>query len=369
MQRFRQTLTCAVWFVFWLAAADIAVGQGLRWLAQRSPDSGLVRYFDYGRSIEGKLDRMVAEPRDSTDALILEAGWLDPVEWRRLPTKPQPGTDLLISVYGQSFANNAGREAVKRDGHITMRQIGAPAAPPDHSYAATQLDPGFGDADVIVFGILASSVARIGAMSGASVGFEHPAPFTYPHYSLDGGMLQALMPAFTTEQGFRTALEARSTVWQTFKRELAAHDRGYDPLVFDRTPLDASQLVLLMRRGWVAQRQDYNHGVYDGAHGFNPDSQPIIIGKAMLESLGKYARAQGKRLIVLLEQDRGYGDSLERAFGPTLRQAGIDYISTDKLFSSQDPNNFIADGHYTDHANGLLADALRTMIRAPRPAR
>ena len=79
--------------------------------------------------------------------------------------------------------------------------------------------------------------------------------------------------------------------------------------------------------------------------------------------LGQRTRSRRQRLIVLLEQDQGYGDSLQRVLGPTLQAAHIDYVSTHDIFSANDPRNFQADGHYTSEANALFAGRLQAMVR------
>jgi hypothetical protein len=364
----RAGLQVVGWTLAWLLLLDIATHFAVEIMARGHPDSGLVRYFQYGQSVETKLDVLTRLPRQAPDALILSAGWLDPAAWSTLPDRPVPGTDTLVAVYGQSFAFNASRAAARLDGHMSLRLIGGPAAPPDHSYAAYLADPGNAHADVVVFGILASSVPHMGSISGADWTFEHPAPFTFPHYRLQGGRLVAEAPVFETEQQFREAFAARGASWQAFKAQLARNDRGFDPLTFDRTWLDRSQIALLLRRAWAAHGQDYAAGVFDAAHGFAPGSEPIQVLRAMLVDLGQRAKARGQRLIVLLEQDQGYGDSLYRALGPTLDAAHIESISTHTLFSSGDPRNFQPDGHYTLQANDLFARRLRATIRAAPPA-
>lgn len=357
------------WTLAWLVVLDLATSFAVARLAARRPDSSLVRYFEYGLSIETKLDRMTRLPRDAPDAQILPAGWLDPDQWRTLPTRPQAGADKLVALYGQSFAFNATNAAVRLDGHLTLRGIGGPAAPADHSYAAYLADAGNAGADTVVFGILASSVSHIGSMSGMDWTFEHPAPFTFPRYRLDGGRLQAEPPVFRTEQQFRDAFALRSTAWQAFRKQLARNDRGFSPVVFDRSWLDRSQIALLMRRGWVAHSQNYEDGVYDPVHGFAAGSEQVQVLKAILIDLAARTRARGQRLIVLLEQDQGYGDALFRALGPTLDDAHVESISTHTLFSANDPRNFQPDGHYTIEANDLLAKKLQATIRSVPKAR
>jgi hypothetical protein len=360
----RACLTAIAWTIGWLLALDVGTHLAIRAVARTHPDSSVVRYFEYGLSIETKLDTMTRLPRGSPDALILAAGWLDPDQWTALPDRPAPGTDKLVALYGQSFAFNATRLAAQMDGHVTLRGIGGPAAPPDHSYAAYLADVGNARADTVVFGILASAVPHMGSMSGTDWTFEHPAPFTFPRYSLHEGILRAEQPVFHTEDQFRKAFAGESGEWGLFKEQLARNDRGFDPLVFDRTWLDRSQIALLLRRGWAAHGQDYRNGVYEPAKGFLPDSEQMQVLRALLVDLGKRTRARGQRLIVLLEQDQGFGDSLYRALGPTLRDARIEYISTHDIFSADDPRNFVADGHYTAQANDLFARRLAQMLRS-----
>jgi hypothetical protein len=365
---FRAACKVVAWTLAWLLLLDVATHVAVESIARHHPDSGLVRYFQYGQSIETKLDVLTRLPPRAPDALILSAGWLDPAAWAGLPDRPLPGDDRLVAVYGQSFAFNASRAAARLDGHMSLRLIGGPAAPPDHSYAAYLDDAGNARADVVVFGILASAVPHMGSMSGADWTFEHPAPFTFPHYRLQGGHLVAETPVFQTEQRFREAFAGGTAPWQAFKAQLARNDRGFDPLTFDRTWLDRSQIALLLRRAWAAHGQDYGAGVFDPGHGFADGSEPIQVLRAMLGDLGQRAKARGQRLIVLLEQDQGYGDSLYRALGPTLEAARIESISTHALFSSNDPRNFQPDGHYTAQANDLLAQRLRTTIRGAPPS-
>ncbi len=357
------------WTLAWLVVLDVCTSLAVARLAARNPDSGLVRYFQYGLSIEAKLDQMTRLPRDAPDARIIPAGWLDPDQWRDLPTRPRPGTDKLVALYGQSFAFNATNEAVRLDGHLTLRGIGGPAAPPDHSYAAYLADTGNSGADTVVFGILASSVPHMGSMSGMDWTFEHPAPYTFPRYRLVGGHLEGEAPALRNEQQFRDAFAQRSASWRAFKTQLAHNDRGFSSVVFDRTWFDKSQIALLMRRGWVAHSQNYEDGVYDPVHGFSGSSEQIEVLKAILIDLAARTRARGQRLIVLLEQDQGYGDALFRALGATLDGAHVQFISTHTLFSANDPRNFQPDGHYTIEANELFAQQLQATIRGVPTAR
>lgn len=361
----RSSVIVLLCMLLWLAAIDAVVN---RLYGGRPPPgtepSALNRYFEYGRSVEGKLARMVADPKGL--GLILDAGWIDADVYRSLPDRPAPGSDLLVAVYGQSFALNAARAAADADGRMTLRAVGGPAAPPNHSYAAYQVDAPLRKADVTVVGILSSSVAHMGSMSGLVWMFESPAPFTFPRYTLQGGSLQALQPTIRSQPEFDRAFAERGDAWARFKAQLAANDRGYDRFTFEASVLDDSAIVRLIRRGWVAHRQGYEQDVYEPGVGFRDDAEDLQALRRMLVDWQGRARERGEHFIVLLLHTRGHADHLHKALGPALRAAGIDTISTHTLFSANDPSNFVPDGHYVPAANAKLAAALREHIRAAR---
>jgi hypothetical protein len=203
----------------------------------------------------------------------------------------------------------------------------------------------------------------MGSMSGLFSMFENPAPFAYPRYRLDAGRLVAEQPVLASEAAFRSALGSRSEEWHRFKEQLRRSDRGYSRLTFDDSFADASSTVRLLRRGWVAHRQTYDEGIYLPGKGFAPEAEEVKVLKAMLAELAQRTRARGERLIVLLLHTKGHGDHLNAVLEDTLKQARIEYISTHKHFSANDPGNFVRDGHYTESANGKLSKALLELIR------
>ena len=155
----------AFWVVAWLVVIDIAVNLAFGPSQTRSRFPDLQRYFEYGRSVEGKLARKIAgDPKTSGN--ILSAGWIEPELLAKLPDRAQDGDDLLVAAYGQSFTLNAMIEAASVDSRITVRPFGGPGAPPSHTYAAYKADAPFRKAPVVVFGILSSSVGQMGSMSG-----------------------------------------------------------------------------------------------------------------------------------------------------------------------------------------------------------
>lgn len=365
--RLRPLAIAGLWVMAWLILFDLAVGLGVRRseaMANGRP-SALASYFEYGRSIEGKLDKLTAMEPDAQAQRILQAGWLNPPQGNRLPSLPREGSDLLVAVYGQSFAFHASNEAARIDGRWTLRLLGGPGAPPSHSFAALKTDAPLRKADVVVFGILASSVSKMESISGLSGSFEHPAPYTFPRYWLEDGSLREELPLISSEREFRSAFSAQSPVWLQFKNQLATNDQGFDPLIFDRSTLDGSVIARLLRRSWVAHTQDYERGVYARDKGFETRSRELQVLKAMLKQLARDTRARNERLVILLLHDRHYGDSLHAALTGTLEESGITYLSTHTLFSSDDSRNFVPDGHYSAAANRLIAQELVRLVRAP----
>ncbi len=349
---YRRVLQVALWSVLWLALMDVALNQ------VRMPS--VARYFNFGRSIEGKLVEAIGAQADQPNAVV-QAGWIDPAQWQRtLPAEPQPGADMLVAVYGQSFAFNAVEAMAALDGHMTPRLIGGPAAPVSHSYAAYRADAPLRHADVVVVGILASSLAKAGSISGLSWTFESPAPFTFPKFTLQGGTLSETPPLLHTEQAFREAFAARGDTWRAFKDQLRAQDQGFDRFAFEDSVLDRSALVRLVRRGWVASEQHYR--LDDAGPGSDPGGQ-LAVTRALLQRIRQQAADKGERLVVALFQDRGAEVSLLQELGPTLEALGVSYVSSERLFSSRDPANFIADGHFSEQANGLIAQALLDVVR------
>lgn len=363
---FGSSMAVALWTVAWLLVIDVAVNAVFGSEAALGELSGLKRYFEYGRSVEGKLARMVvADPKKGGQ--ILSAGWISEEIYRPLPSKPADGHDLLVAVYGQSFALNAAEEAARLDGKITIRSVGGPGAPPSHSYAAYKLDAPLRKADVVVLGLLSSTVPNMGSMSGLVWLFENPAPFTFPRYRLAGDQITEELPVLRSEAQFRDAFSRQPEVWRAFRQQLRTSDRGYDRLVFDASPADSSAIVRLLRRGWVAHQHAYEEGVYDPMQGFDPEAEDIRVLRAMVLDIARRTRERGERLVVLLSHSRGQSDHLYVALKDTLEQAGIPWVSSHTAFSTNDPSNFVADGHYTESANRLFAKALLEKLRGDRP--
>ncbi|MEM9534353.1 MAG: hypothetical protein AAGA40_01655 [Cyanobacteria bacterium P01_E01_bin.45] len=355
-----------LWIVVWLILVD--VGLTVLFPFPRMFDerpTWAQRYFDRGRSVEGKLNRMVGDDLENS-APIISSGWIDPNDWRDLPQAPQGDDDLLVSFYGMSFTNRASDALVELDGNITTRNIAAPSAPPNHTFAAYMADEEGRNADYAVFGILASSIRRMRSMSGMNWTYSYPTPYTYPYYTLDDeGALVANEPAISTAPEFLTAFNRQDETWTTFEDQLERYDYPFKPLLFHTNAIDRSVFLRFMRSEWIGRTTTSSEaGLYEFGQGFNPDAEQVRVLQAMLADFSQTARDAGQVPVVMLFSNRGYGSDLYDVLASELARLDVLVLDTNTIAPANDPASFARDGHFTDEANINVVRALREMIRA-----
>jgi hypothetical protein len=340
---------------------DVAVGFAFRLPADpRTKGSALQNYFDYGRSIEGKLRRLVGET-PGEEAPIVAAGWL--ARECDVGTAPVPGK-IGFDIYGMSFTNLIADQMERLDNELASRRFGGPAAPPNHSYACF-LRRFAGNrtlAPVQILGVLASSVRRMETVTGLTTSFEGPMPFTYPRYSLThDGHLEGRMPSIRSEDDLRSAL-ADPQKWRLFEEDLAAADYFYSTAIFKEDALDRSVMARMIRRAWGQHVMNERTDALRTKDGFSgaPDIMPVL--RAMLVDFAGKARERGARPIVILIEDRGYGGTISTPLVPTLEANKIEFISTSTLVAPNDSGNFVADGHFTSAAFEKIARAVTDLL-------
>jgi hypothetical protein len=350
-----------LWTIGALILLDAAVGFAFRppLDPQRAPSS-LQRYFDYGRSIEGKLRREIGSTPEQ-DAAIVKAGWLDECD---IATSTSPGK-LSFDIYGMSFSEQIADQMVRLDPGLASQNFGGPAAPPNHSYACfvRRFEAKLNRAPIQILGILASSVPRMETISGLTTSFEAPEPFTYPRYSLArDGRIVGYSPSINTPDELRAVL-ANPAKWRTFLDEIAAHDAFYAPRIFQADILDHSVLGRMIRRAWGQRALRVRTTALRAADGFSgaPDIAPVL--RAMLIDFASRARVAGERPIVILIEDRGYGGVLSTVGAPALRANHIDFVATSTIVPTEDSGNFLPDSHFTPAANEKIARAVLDLLR------
>ena len=327
---------------------------------QNTSPGTLQLYFDYGKSIEGKVRRQLGTSNENS-APIAQAGWLDPKNWQKQPKLPQSKQDILVAIYGMSFANDIGQAMQQIDSRITIRSIDGPSAPPNHSFAAYSLDRKNIRADVVILAILASSVQGLDSMTGMTWGAEVVAPFTFPKYYLEEGNLKAIWPSIDSLETLRLAKQ-NETRWQAFVTQLQNHDRFYNTFSFEQNFLDNSAVARMIRRAWTQNDKSQKLNQIHSSKGFNETWSGIAVLNEMVKEFTQTAKADGKFPIVLVINNRGYDNHLFKAIESTLSKDSIPYISTHEIVPASDMTNFVSDGHFTPEANQKIAQQVIKLI-------
>jgi Na+-transporting methylmalonyl-CoA/oxaloacetate decarboxylase gamma subunit len=349
-------------FVSTLIALDVAINLLFPYPADplNTSPGAMNLYFDYGRSIEGKVSRQMGKT-DETTAPIARVGWLDAHLGDGEPIQPAPGKPLLVAIYGMSFASNVGQALLKLDPSITLRVIAGPAAPPNFSFAAYEADRDRHQAKVVILGILASSVKGMGAMTGMTWGAEVPAPYTFPKYAIEADQLKAIQPAINSLTELRTALN-QPQQRDAFVDQLREQDQFFDSFVFEKNLLDASAIARMIRRAWAKSHQDNITSQIHTPTGFNPNWNQTPVLKRMVEEFATTAKQDGRVPIVLLFNDQGYDDHLYRLLKPTLEKNQIAFVSSHDVAPANDRSNFVGDGHFTPAVDQRLAEKVLAVV-------
>jgi hypothetical protein len=326
-----------------LAMLDAAVNLLLPMPADpRQQPSTLQRYFDYGRSIEGKLHYLVRDT-DAASAPIVRSGWFN--EPHREPALPAAAGGRLFAVYGQSMSHRVGHQIAALDESVTIRLRGGPGAPLGHSYEFFRRDRGQHRADVVVLGVVASGLRALTSMTTMGWAFEVPAPYTYPRWVVEAGELKAIQPVIQSTADLRRAL-ADPASWQRFVAQLRAHDLSYRPSLFDAGLSDLSATLRAAKRGWGQRHQDILADRYHTPQGFVDNDGILTVARAIVRQFAAEVRADGAIPVVILFHDRGYGDDLYRALASTLIEHKVPFVSTHAIAPANEPSSFVPDGHF-----------------------
>lgn len=359
--RLRATLSTCGWTAAFLLLFDAAAG----WFfavpsdpRQQAP--ALANYFDYGRSVAGKLERLVGAD-DARSAPIVRAGWIDRECTR--PPRPAPPGKIGVTVYGMSFTQHVARAMHALDPRIHPDNRAGPGAPLSHSVACADAvrvagrDPN----RIRIVGVLGSSLDRLLTLGGLTTSFEAPMPFTFPRYRLaEGGNLTVEQPLVRGPDGFRDRKQR-----EAYFRQLAADDLFYERWLMEADPADHSVVGRMLRRAWAqreAQRRLTRHVLPDGRH-LSPEVAEIAA--RLLLRFAQSARSEGAVPIVLLLADQtGAPDMLDRDLAPLLVKHRIAFVSSRAIAPNNDPGNFTADGHFTPEVDERLARRVLQLVAA-----
>lgn len=337
-----------------LVVLDVAVALVLT----RAP-AGLSAFFEYGRSVPGKIAQWQDRPGQSGN--LLKVAWR-PELLAESTTKfaaEDPAAGPVFRNYGMSFtqqllaAAQKARPELKVDGHA------GPAASPNFVYSIFLDDranrrPG----DVVVFGILSSSVPGLASFSNRVWSFEQPAPFTYPIFRPDAaGGLSRTDPEVVAFTDMTDPAKAA-----IFDAQMRTEDALWTPEAFALPALDVSPFARLLRRasaiGAIAARE--------ATITTHPEDGPMPwaeVLRRMVRDVARISREDGQiPLIVLIQAHDPESVSLRQALVPMFEAEDIPYLATDEVADPQNSAAFVPDGHLTPAKNDELA---RRMLALP----
>lgn len=350
-----------------LIALDIAVAVVLASVAPQS----LVRFFDYGRSVPGKLAQWQNDP--GMPGNLQDLAWRDPLLERSAaafaaetssaesPNAGDPGTEAagigpVVRGYGMSFSNQILTAAAQAMPAFRLDLHAGPAAPANFSFA-TFLDdrPNRREGDVVVLGIVASNLTALGSFSNRTWSFEQPAPYTYPVFRPDpeGPGLLREDPLVTSHAAERALAPEAAAAWRAQLRRDALHTHA----AFALPVLDHSPFARLVRRALAIGAI----GAGESRIRANPETGELpyaVILRRIVTEFAEVARADGQIPVVLLAQTRNPQDPrLLALLGGTLAEQGIAYVATEDHHDPRDLSGFISDGHYRPELNDVFARA------------
>lgn len=329
---------------------DIAVAVTLNWAEENGKLGSLVRYFEYGRSVPGKLAQWEENP--GTPGNLFDVAWRSEAVERSQQAfqEEDVAQGPVLRSYGMSFVNNIIRQAVEIDPDITWDAHAGPGAPPNFTFSLFQDDRNARRlGDIAVFGILSSSVGGMAAMSNSTWVFEQPAPFTYPIFWPEEAGLRRVDPVINSSAEHRGLTDDTRQLWEG---QLRQEDYFFGPYTFGLIWLDHSPFAKLVRRALATSKIEQTEAsILAGDYPY-----PQVL-QLMVEEFARIARADGQIPIVMLIQSHKHIDpNILEVVKPILERDDIPYLATVEHFNPRDASGFLGDGHYVTSIDRLFAD-------------
>jgi len=358
---FWRTSRVAVWAFIGLVIIDVAINVFLAYPSDPkiiSPPWARL-YFEYGRSIEGQLRRMT-RPDPSQTAPITLAGWYDPLEIHQHPSTAQ---GPIVTIYGMSHAMRLGFAMRRISDRFTVRLVGAPGAPANWSYGAYLRDRGGGKSRAVVLSFMSATLAMTNTLSAMTWSYDLPMPYTSDRFYLDGQDLDVVHPPYESFQQYvKTFYDP--VKWSAALKIFAKYDTMYSPVMMDANIFDHSSLLRLVRRAYGYRlTRNARRAVLDES-GFHPNSEQVLVARAMIHDFAKQARSDGMIPVIFLVNNLGFSDYLFQALSPALKADNVPYVSSHQIVSPSDPRGYLPDSHFTDQVDDKLAAALIKLLNA-----
>lgn len=351
MMRFLKTLALTILL---LAVLDGVVAGALHVADSRGKLTGLVRFFDYGRSVPGK-HAVWQETLGAVDN-PMEASWIGDVlatPMTRMATSDEK-PPLTIRSYGMSFSANIFRAALNMDQSLSWDMHVAPAASPNFTFHASQIDrPNREAGDVVVMTFLSSSVPGMASLSNRTWNLEQPMPFTYPIFRAVDGELRETAPMAKSLED-----ELNPAFFESWALQIRNEDGNYLREAFALPFLDASPFFRLTRRAITSRAETK-------AKQAVLESFPVAATlQLMARQFANDVREDGQMPIIFLIQSRNPADAqLLDMLKPTLDAHNIPYMATVEHVDPTNPGHFRADGHYAYVKDNIFAEAFLELIK------
>jgi hypothetical protein len=349
------TVSILLWIVLWLLIFEIVL-YAISYMPPNKLSNAVLRYLEYGRSVEGKMHKMIG-PTDELTVPIASVGWLEPLQWRNKPSYPKNSEDLLIAIYGMSFAKHVGKVLPKLDSRVTIRLVAAPGAPPTHAYTAYLLDKEQHAAQVVIMGISATTLVSMTTLTPMNKYFEYPMPFTYPKYSLVENRLKVLWPKVRHFADLRRFLNDKA-LWEEYRQQLIAQDSYYDPFLFNQNFADNLAIIRFIRRAYAKRHAGSVSKTIHSSQGFFEHSEEIQVLRLIIKEFARQVRSNNQLPVLMLFNNRGYSDHLYQILAETIAEINIPTMSSHTIAPAEKLYNFLPDGHFTHAVNKQLGEAV-----------
>ncbi len=355
-------LYVAAWMLTSLMVIDIVVN--IIFHPPASPHaepSAMQDYFDYGRSVEGKLDRMT-RPSEVESAPRVRGGWLNSDHYKSLPNKASKPDEVLVALYGMSHTQCLWEAIQKTDEKYLIRGFMSAGATPNWSYAAYELDKGGHKADVVILGIMTEGVSQVASTTGMTVYFDINYPYTFPRYRVNDNKLIASWPPFLDAKGYIESFYSPSK-WDQYRAWLAKNDKYYNSILFKKSLFDHSAFVRLLRRAYSEKvKQKITSGIKTNT-GFIESSEEVVVLRTIVKTFAESARNENIIPIIYIVNLKGQSDSLFRILKPVLDAHKIQYLSTHIICPPDDPRVYLSENsHFVPSKDMELAKEMIKII-------
>jgi len=354
----------ALWILFYVVLIDASINVAFRYPQdpQVIDPTFLQDYFEYGRSVEGKL-AVMTKKSESESAPKVRGGWLKSDKHTSLPNRTSKPDEVLVALYGMSHTECLWEAMQKLNEKYLIRGFMSAGATPNWAYAAYELDNGRHKADAVVLGLMTEGVSLVTSTTGMTAYFDNSYPYTFPRYSVRNGAFSVSYPPFMDAKKFIQYFYDEKR-WDEYRKWLVKNDKWYDQLLFRKSLLDHSSFVRLLRRAYSErEKQKIVGSVYNGA-GFIENSEEVAVVRAIVKLFAESARGQGIIPVVYIVNLQGQGDHLFKMLESVLDANKIAYLSTHIICPPDDPRVYLAENsHFTPSKDIELAKEMINIIQ------